>query len=203
VAVGKRLAAARNAWICFEDEAGQTLRPSKARTWGRRGHTPTVTVSGKGSGRVSIAGLVCAKEGHRGRLVFRTILHRGRKGERRSFAETDYIALLDAAHRTLHAPLVVVWDNLNVHVSARMRALIDARDWLTVIRLPSYAPDLNPTEGVWSHLKRGLGNLAATGIDDLATTVRSRLRHIQNHPDLIAGFIAQTGMTLEPEPLRC
>ena len=203
VAVGKRLAAAWGAWICFEDEAGQTLRPSKARTWGRRGHTPIVTVSGKGSGRVSIAGLVCAKEGHRGRLVFRTILHRGRKGERRSFAETDYIALLDAAHKTLGAPLVVVWDNLNVHVSARMRAFIEARDWLTVIRLPAYAPDLNPTEGVWSHLKRGLGNLAATGIDDLATTMRSRLRNIQNQPDLIAGFIAQTGMTLEPEPLRC
>jgi putative transposase len=30
--------------------------------------------------------------------------------------------------------------------------MIDARDWLHVIRLPAYAPDLNPTEGVWSHL---------------------------------------------------
>lgn len=29
-----------------------------------------------------------------------------------------------------------------------MRWLIDARDWLTVIRLPTYAPDLNPTEAV-------------------------------------------------------
>jgi hypothetical protein len=198
VAVGKRLAAARNAWICWEDEAGQTLRPPKARTWGRRGQTPTITVSGKGSGRISIAGLVCAKEGHRGRLVFRTITHRGRKGERRSFSETDYIALLDAAHRTLRTPLVVVWDNLNVHVSNRMRALIDARDWLTVIRLPAYAPDLNPTEGVWSHLKHGLTNLATTCLDDLATTVGNRLRNIQNQPNLIA----QTGMTLEPEPLR-
>jgi hypothetical protein len=37
---------------CFEDEAGQTLRPPKARTWSRRGHTPLVRVSGKGSGRV-------------------------------------------------------------------------------------------------------------------------------------------------------
>ncbi|MER7004549.1 transposase [Dactylosporangium sp. NPDC000555] len=160
VAVGKRLAAAQGAWICFEDETGQTLRPPKARTWARRGQTPTVTVSGKGSGRVSIAGLVCLKEGHQGRLIYRTITHRGRKGERRSFAETDYIALLDAAHSLLGAPVVVVWDNLNVHVSAAMRALIDAREWLTVIRLPAYAPDLNPTEGVWSHLKRSIGNLA-------------------------------------------
>ena len=56
---GTRLAAATGAWICFEDEAGQNLRPPKARTWGRRGRTPVVTVSGKGSGRVSVAGLVC------------------------------------------------------------------------------------------------------------------------------------------------
>ena len=49
---GTRLAAAAGAWICFEDEAGQNLRPPKARTWARRGHTPVVKVSGKGSGRV-------------------------------------------------------------------------------------------------------------------------------------------------------
>jgi putative transposase len=161
-----------------------------------------VTVSGKGSGRISIAGLLCLKEGHRGRLIYRTITHRGRKGERRSFAETDYIALLDAAHHQLDAPIIVVWDNLNVHVSAAMRALIAARDWLIVIRLPAYAPDLNPTEGVWAHMKRGLGNAALHGIDDLAATIRRRLRHIQRTPDLIAGFLAQTGMTLEPEMVR-
>ena len=53
LAEGSRLAAATGAWICFEDEAGQALRPPKARTWARRGHTPVVMVSGRGSGRVS------------------------------------------------------------------------------------------------------------------------------------------------------
>ena len=199
MAVGKRLAAARHAWICFEDEAGQTLRPPKARTWARRGKTPVVTVTGKGSGRVSIAGLLCLAPGHRGRLLFRTITHRGRQGERSSFTEADYIALLDAAHRLLGAPIVLVWDNLNTHVSKAMRALIDTRDWLTVIQLPAYAPDLNPTEGVWSHLKRAIANLTAHGVDHLARTVKRRLHQIQNRPDLAAGFLAQTGMTLEPE----
>ena len=55
VAGGKTVAAQRDAWICFEDEAGQTLRPPKARTWGRLGQTPVIPVSGKGSGRVSIS----------------------------------------------------------------------------------------------------------------------------------------------------
>ena len=48
-------------------------------------------------------------------------------------------------------------------------------------------------------MKRGLGNLAVHGVDHLAQVVKQRLRHIQRHPDLIAGFLAQTGMTLEPE----
>jgi hypothetical protein len=44
---GKTVAAERGAQICSEDEAGQTLHPPKARTWGRRGRTPVVAVSEK------------------------------------------------------------------------------------------------------------------------------------------------------------
>lgn len=139
MAGGKTVAAEQGAWLCFEDEAGQTLRPPKARTWGRRGHTPQVPVSGKGSGRVSVAGLVCVRPGQRSRLIYRTLTHRGRKGERRSFSEAGYAALLDAAHQQLGGPIVLIWDNLNTHVSAAMRELIAARDWLHVIRLPAYA----------------------------------------------------------------
>jgi putative transposase len=57
-----------------------------------------------------------------------------------------------------------------------------------------------PTEGVWSHVKRGLGNLAAGGIDQLAATVRSRLKSIQYRPGLIDAFVAETGLTLQPQP---
>jgi putative transposase len=196
VAGGKTVAAQRDAWICFEDEAGQTLRPPKVRTWGRRGRTPVIAVSGKGSGRVSIAGLVCVKPGRRSRLIFRTIVHRGRKNERRSFAGRDYAALLDAAHQQLDGPIVLIWDNLNTHISAAMRELIAARDWLHVIRLPAYAPDLNPTEAVWSHLKRSLGNLAVRGVDHLLAIVKHRLKRIQYRPDLLDGFVDHTGLTV-------
>ena len=109
-------AAERGAWICFQDEAGHTLRPPKACTWARRGRTPVVEVSGKGSGRISVAGLVCVKPGHRPRLLYRIKVHRPRKGERRSFAETDYAALLDAAHQYLKAPIVLIWDYVARHI---------------------------------------------------------------------------------------
>ena len=89
-------------------------------------------------------------------------MHRRRRGERRSFSEEDYAALVAAAHVQLTAPLILIWDNLNVHCSAAMRRFCDAHsDWLTVVQLPHYAPELNATEGVWAHLKRDLGNLLA------------------------------------------
>ena len=198
---GSRLAAATNAWIVFEDEAGQNLRPPKARTWARRGHTPVVKVSGKGSGRVSIAGLVCLRPDRRGHLMYRLVVHHGRKGERRSLSEADYANVITAAHTRLHTPIILIWDNLNTHVSKRMRAFIHAhRDWLTVVRLPAYAPDLNPVESMWSNLKRGLGNLSARTVDELAATVKTRLKRMQYRPELIDGFLAQTGLSPEAEP---
>jgi hypothetical protein len=72
-------------------------------------------------------------------MIYRTITHRGRKNERRSFSERDYISLLDAAHQQLRGPIVLVGDNLNTHISAAMRQMIAARDWLHLIRLPTPA----------------------------------------------------------------
>ena len=111
-----RLAAATGAYLCFEDEAGQNLRPPKARTWAPRGHTPVVEVSGKGSGRVSVAGLACYRPAARSRLFYRIRTHRGRKGERRSMSEADYARLVTAAHNQLHAPMILVWDYVARHI---------------------------------------------------------------------------------------
>jgi transposase len=135
---------------------------------------------------VSVAGLVCLKAEARGRFFYRVRVHRGRKGERRSMSEADYAGLITAAHQQLHAPVILIWDNLNTHISAVMRTFTGAHsDWLTVIQLPSYAPDLNPAEGVWANMKNGLGNLAAPTVSDLAAIVKNRLKRIQYRPELI------------------
>jgi transposase len=198
---GTRLAAVTGAWICFEDEAGQNLRPPKARTWAPRGQTPVVRVPGKSSGRVSVAGLVCLKPGARAHLLYRVRVHRGRKGERRSMSEADYAGLIAAAHKELHAPVILIWDRLNTHVSAVMRSFVTAHpDWLTEVRLPAYAPELNAAEGAWAAMKNGLGNLAARDVDQLAAVMKNRLKRIQYRPALIEAFLAQTGLNLEPQP---
>ena len=89
--------------------------------------------------RLSLAALVATRPGHRPRLIYRT--HRGRRGGgRKGFTEADYAALLDAAHQQLGGPIVLVWDNLNTHVSQAMAEVVAARPWLRVFRLPPYAP---------------------------------------------------------------
>ena len=103
-----------------------------------------------------------------------------------------------AAHQQLAGPLVVVWDNLNSHVSAAMAELAAARDWLTVFQLPPYAHELNPVELAWSHLKRSLANLAKRNLAQLTVLVKTRLRRMQYRPGLLDGFFASTGLYLTP-----
>ncbi|MER6549679.1 IS630 family transposase [Streptomyces sp. NPDC001250] len=188
------------AFVCFEDEAGQHLTPPRGRTWGRRGQSPIVKVAGRSSGRVSIAGVIAVRPGARMRLIYRVRIHRGRKNERRSLSERDYIGLIDAAHQQLRAPIILVWDRLNTHVSATMKQMIAERAWLTVVLLPAHAPDLNPVEGVWSHVKRSLANLAALTVDALEKLIRNRLKRLQYRPVVLDGFVAETGLTFDPLP---
>ena len=198
MAAGKSTAADLGAYICFEDETGQGLGPPKGRTWAPRGQTPVIPVRGGGRGRVSVAGVLCFQPGRRPHLFFRLHPWRGRTGERKSFAWTDYRDLIVLAHHQLGAPVVWVWDNLGVHLTGELIAFIaENKRWLTVFRLPSYAPDLNPAEGVWSLLKRSVANLAAANLDHLVRVVKRRLKKIQYRPHLLEGCLAETGLTLE------
>src|SRR4051812_29218937 len=58
--------------------------------------------------------------------------------------------------RTFLAPdqVTLIWDGLPAHRSKAMNTfLATQKDWLTVERLPAYAPELNPVETLWSNLK--------------------------------------------------
>ena len=71
-------------------------------------------------------------------------------------------------------------------------------DWLTVIQLPAYAPDLNPVEGIWSLLKLSMANFAAADQAGLVRIIKRKLKKIQYRPHLIDGCLAGTGLRIEP-----
>src|SRR5258708_39467801 len=160
------------------------MRPPRSRTWGRRGIPPVIRVRGGGTGHVSVAGLACYRPGHRSRLIYRLHYYRGRKGETRAFTWIEYRDLLIAAHYQLPGgTIVLVGDNLSGHLRAELRAFTGAQAWLRGFRLPPYAPDVNPVEGIWAVLKGGvLANLAGPSYAHLGQGNRHRLKKIQYQP---------------------
>ncbi|MBY8881693.1 hypothetical protein K7862_29260 [Streptomyces sp. PLK6-54] len=61
-----------------------------------------------------------------------------------------------------------------------------------VLQLPTYAADLNPTEGIWSLFKRDISNLAVTDVAQITTAVKRRLKEIQYQPRLVDGCFGST-----------
>jgi len=86
-----------------------------------------IGVPGRRAGRLTVAALVCYKPRHTSRLIYRLHLDRRRAGQEASFTETDYIALIDTAHRRLGGPIVLILDSLNRHISHAMRSHVQAR----------------------------------------------------------------------------
>ena len=81
------------------------------------------------------------------------------------------------------------------------------KDWPRLYRLPAYAPDLNPAEGIWSlHpaegiwslLKRSMASFAAADQAGLVRVIKRKLKKIQDRPRLISGCLAATGLRTEP-----
>jgi transposase len=79
-----------------------------------------------------------------------------------------------------------------------MQAFIASqRGWLVVERLPGYAPELNPVEGLWSNLKgQEFANYAAGTVEALADTARDGVRRIRRRPHLLFAFLDRTGLSL-------
>ena len=182
---------AAGGWICFEDEAGAWLNGPVRRTWGKAGHTPVLRMSGKRNDKISMVAWVCFKDGVEPRLIYAIKPSGG-------YTKKDFPRFLTLLHRRLEEPVTVVWDNYSSHISKHVKQYAQRQDWLTIIQMPSYAPELNPVELLWAHAKEKIANRAFRSIDELHRAARSALRYIQRHPELLLAFLAGTGLELTP-----
>lgn len=53
---------------------------------------------------------------------------------------------------------------------------------------------------MWSLVKRSLANLATLTVDALEKLVRNRLKRLQHRLTVLDGFVAETGLTFDPQP---
>jgi transposase len=143
-------------------------------------------------GNLGLAGLICYHpDGRRARLLAGHVVG--------AYNTHSLIALLQRLPALLDgAPVILVWDQLPAHHSIDMKTWLAAQtDWLQVVELPSYAPDLNPVEPMWSAVKgKDLANYAATDLADLWRAASRGLARIRRNPALLWSFLAATGLVI-------
>jgi transposase len=180
----------QNALIVFEDESGVSLLPSVRATWAPRGQTPVLRHPFNWK-RLSLAGaLAYEPDGSDAHLFFEL-----RPG---AYNDETLIAFLSELNEVEQRNVVLIWDGLPSHRSRRMSDWIASqRHWLSVERLPGYAPDLNPIENVWGNLKsQELANLCSNTIDQVADIAEGGLDRIGSDAALCFAFLRHSGLRL-------
>jgi transposase len=109
---------------------------------------------------------------------------------------TRVVAFLQHLLRQVPGKLLVVWDGAAIHRCAAVKQFLAAggAKRLRLLRLPGYAPDLNPDEGVWRWLKRvALGNVCCDTRDDLRYELRLAMARLRHRKDVLAACIRRPG----------
>jgi len=190
LAATEKRAKRQNALIVFEDESGVSLLPSVRATWAPRGRTPVLRHHFVWK-RLSLAGaLAYEPDGSNAHLFFEL-----RPGAYNDETLIEFLSELNAIEQR---PVLLIWDGLPSHRSRRMTEWIATqRLWLSVERLPGYAPDLNPIENVWGNLKsQELANLCSDTIDQVADLAEDGLDRIGTDAALCFAFLHHSGLHL-------
>ena len=102
--------------------------------------------------------------------------------------------------RQLPGKLLVIWDRASIHRATEVKTFLAAGGAKTVHleRLPGYAPDLNPVEGIWNLLKYvELRNRCCQHLPHLTTELALAIRRLRTRPYLIQACFAGAGLPLQ------
>ena len=117
--------------------------------------------------------------------------------QKRSFKGPDVVRFLQHLMRQIPGKLLIIWDGATIHRSRAVKAFLahGAAEHICLERLPGYAPELNPDEGVWNYLKRvELKNVVCRDLAHLRNELRKAIARLRHKPTVICGCIAQTGL---------
>lgn len=95
-------------------------------------------------------------------------------------------------------PVVLLWDGLPADRGRVLtRYLATQRRWLSIERLPAYAPELNPVEALWGNVKgQECANVCAADRTELVRPLRRGLRRVRRRTSLAFSFLAHAGLSL-------
>jgi hypothetical protein len=180
----QKKAQALRATLVFVDESGFALTPPVSHTWALRGQTPVVRHR-LGRDHLTAIGLVTISPVRKRLGTYLCLQECSAKSE-------DFVHCLRQILRHHRGHVIVVWDNLGAHRSRAVREFVARHPRLSLEYLPPYAPELNPVDHLWGHMKRGeVVNHSAEDLDEVLAVVHGAYAHIT--PRHLRGFIRGTG----------
>ena len=165
------------AQIFFLDEAGVRSDQVLGRTWGLRGKTPEVATSGR---RQSVSAISAVNA--RGAFWYEIYTER--------LNAARFLELLKHFMRGRKGPVLLVLDGHPAHIAKAVAQYVQSlKGRLELHFLPGYAPELNPDEFVWNHLKgQGVSKKPLRRDESLRSRVQTDLAAIKSRPALVRSF---------------
>jgi len=173
----KRRAKKAGAMIFFLDEAGFQSDPQLGRTYGLKGSTPVVKTTGQRQS-INVISAVNA------RGAFWAATYDGKlNGE-------AFVLFLKNFLKSQRGRIFLVLDGHPAHKAKVVQSYVASLGGRVEFHpLPTYAPDLNPDEFVWSHMKRnGVSKKPLKQNESLRQRVEADLVKIQNDRPLVRSF---------------
>ena len=173
----KKRAKKEKAIIYFEDESGIRSDFHSGKTWAPKGQTPIIQATGARFG----LNMIAAVSG-RGQMKFMIV-----QGTVTAAQICEFLNRLMHDHEQ---KVILIWDGHPTHRSKKVKKCIGSFEGrLEIYTLPSYSPELNPSEQVWTHVKsNGVGRKIVFGPDQLKTAAIGVLRSLQRLPNKVKSF---------------
>jgi transposase len=113
----------------------------------------------------------------------------------RAFKGRDAVRFLQHLQCQLSDRLLIIWDGAPIHHDSNVNSFVaETAGQICLEQLPGYAPDLNPDEGVWDHLKYvEMKNVTCHDQAELRHELRLAIARLRHKPELIRHFIKHYG----------
>jgi len=182
----KKRACKERRTLVFVDESGFYLLPAAVKTYAPRGQTPILNPFLTRDHLSVMSGVTVM-----GKLY--TMVRD------ESMTGCESVAFLRHLLQHVGDKLLVIWDGSPIHRAAPVKSFLaeGGAKFVYLEQLPGYAPDLNPDEGVWQHLKRvEMRNLCCSDLRHLRTELWLATMRLRTKPHLVRGFFAGAGLSI-------
>jgi len=175
--------------LIFLDESGFSLSPIRGTTWCEVGKPVVLREHFSRKSQTGLGFITMTPK--RRRLNFRFTIFEG------AINTEDVIFFLTMIHEYYGTKVLIIWDSLSSHLSARKHFESVRPDWFLFEQLPSYSPELNPVEQCWQTMKNVyMANFVPLDVEHLEAKAFESAEILNNDPMLLASFFHHAKLAL-------